>query len=221
MYRLIALLFFLPAAAAADWSPQATLFTYDTAFEECRTDPDAPDLAARCDTLMRGTFVLKRAVFAATQACLGQDLATCAAPFEDEGLPAIAATIAAGTGCENTDLTGWHEFVPFPQTHCAPLIADILIDEGVVPLWTQVECDREGSACVALAQQQQVMWSGAILELENGPLNDRLISDLIRKTFDACRADVTADQTAALNAMAMCESDGMARLWADLVSEQQ
>jgi hypothetical protein len=66
-----------------------------------------------------------------------------------------------------------------------------------------------------------VMWSGAILELENGPLNDPLISNLIRKTFDACRADVTADQTAALNAMAMCESDGMARLWADLVSEQQ
>jgi len=172
--------------------------------------------------LMRQSFVLKRAVVAATQACLGENLNTCALPFEDQGLTAIAARIAAGTGCENTDLADWQEFIPFPENHCAPLIADILADEGVVPLNTDVPCDSDGSACVALAQQQRVLWAKAVIELENGPLQDPTVHETIRAINRDCRQYDISNQTdnirVGFEKAALCEADGMARLWQDLTA---
>ncbi|KAG1647726.1 hypothetical protein GQR58_030378 [Nymphon striatum] len=132
MFRFALILLLLPTIAAADWSPRPSMFHYDATFANCTAVPDDNDLARTCDRAIANAYVLKRAVALATQKCFPESIATCALPFEDEGLPAIAAQIAVDAGCDATNVLDLPEDEPLPADHCISIASDIMIDEGVM-----------------------------------------------------------------------------------------
>lgn len=217
MTRLIALFFVLPSVAAADWSPRPSAFSYDATFATCLLDPGAPDLAGTCAEAMNAAFALKRAVARAAVACHPQDLATCAAPFEDEGLPAIAVRIAADVGCEASDPRAGNA-APLGTDHCITIASDIMIDEGVVPLDTSIGCEGEATDCRELAMLHASLWMEAADALAEG---DPTIADLQARNFNDCFDAATATGvTAELTTMG-CIAERSAALWADLIQTEQ
>ncbi|MEL6960452.1 MAG: hypothetical protein AAGL89_16025 [Pseudomonadota bacterium] len=193
-------------------------FTYETTFSTCIAEPSAPRLAETCAVTIEQSYVLRRAVLTATQACLGQDLATCALPFEDQGLPAAAAAIAAGTGCQNSDLSRADAPAHLPATHCAALIADILSDEGVVPLNTDIACSETDFECNDLAAVHSDLWIDVLDQIGRG---DPIIEDLHDRNISDCIDDAASEDPPTANRLAaQCLAARTAMLWADLVNTQ-
>lgn len=220
MLRLCAALVLLPAAAAADWAPRPAMFSYDATFAQCLIDPTAPDLAADCATRLADAYVLKRAVAWGAFHCADQDLMTCATPFEDQGLPHIAVQIAVGVGCNGSDIASSDPKLRLDPEHCVSIAADIMIDEGVVPLSTQITCiDGNRLECDDLAAFHTQYWEDEILAMTG---QDPLILDLLDRSALDCAQSVAGDTLNSLyHAGLTCVSDRYAAIWADLKHAQQ
>ena len=214
MKRLIFALLFLPTFAAADWSPRPLMFTYDATFEVCLQQPHARNLARSCEEALAAAYVLKRAVAWATFNCNAESIASCAEPFENEGLPAIAARIAVDTGCVATDVLALPEGEPIPPDHCITVASDIMIDEGVVPLSTEISCGIHWIECGEIAQLNAAFWAD---QVDLAAPDDLTVSDLQARNFNACGAEAAevGGWATELNAME-CLAARSAELWADL-----
>ncbi len=219
MFRILALLALLPTTAAADWSPRPMMFTFGATFDNCTSNPDDAD-AATCEDALAAAYVLKRAVAWATFECDAESLTTCAAPFEDEGLPAIAARIAVDAGCDQIDVLSLPEGAPLPDNHCITVASDIMIDEGVVPLDTSIGCGIHWIECGELAQIHAAFWRDKVLAA--APENNGLTQVRLETLKAECRD--TAEQTGGwgvdLTALE-CEALGAAQIWADLAQQAQ
>ncbi|MGJ8611781.1 MAG: hypothetical protein ACSHWY_11835 [Octadecabacter sp.] len=218
MFRWIAPFALIPTLAAADWSPRPLMFTYAATFDQCLANPSAPDLAATCYDLLGAAYVLKRAVAHAAVACGEEPFSTCMAPFEEEGLPATAARIAHDIGCESNDLTQLPDGIPVPTEHCVSLTADIMNDEGVVPLYTSIGCGIDWIECGELAQLNAAFW---IDQVDLVAPADAVVNDLQMRNSDDCAAQARAGGgwATSLNAQ-ICEANRAAALWADIVQHQ-
>lgn len=161
---------------------------------------------------MEGAFALKRAVAWGAYKCHPEDLATCAAPFEDEGLPAVAVQIAVDTGCDSTDLAALARDTPLSRDHCVTIASEIMIDEGVVPVFSDVICSAGDDTCTTLSAIHLDLWSDAIAALSSSDLTE------IRKTDAAntCR-DRYLDAWGPLD----CAASRFAEIWADLAQQEQ
>lgn len=212
----------IPTQGLADWRPSPVIFSYAAAFDQCRLDPDAPDLVVRCDATLADAYALKRAVARAALVCAEIPLKDCPLPFEDEGLPAIAVRIAVDAGCNQSLVAALPADTPLPADHCISMAADIMGDEGVVPLDNTLDCTGEENDCLALARVQTRLWTRAVVELENGPLNDPMIDDLAGRVPDNCAAEQTNGEDDAEGlAFFHCVSEGYAALWRDLTNEDE
>ena len=202
-----------PIAAAADWAPQPSLFGYEATFATCTADIAATDPTPACAERISEAYALKRAVALAAYACGDTPLTDCPSPFEDQGLPAIAARIAADIGCDGTPIAALPATMPLPPDHCAVITADIMIDEGVMPLITEIECNDPVSECSELAMVHATLWIEAADALAG---DDPTIDDLQARNVNDCLAAVTTSGVQAqLDAMA-CLATRSAALWADL-----
>ncbi len=210
---------FLPTYAAADWSPRPALFNFAATLETCTLAPDTPDLARACDGALASAYALKRAVARATFKCGTESLLTCAAPFEDEGLPAIAARIAVDAGCDNTDASELAEGAPIPADHCITIASDIMIDEGIVPLDTDISCGISWIECGELAQLNAAFWVDQVDLLAPA---DPVVSDLQMRNFSDCnvQAGEIGGWASDLDALE-CLATRSAALWADLTQTEQ
>lgn len=194
------------------WSPAPTLFDYAAVFATCQAEPEAPDLPDTCADLITSAYVLNRAVARAAHACGARSLDTCATPFEDEGLPAIAVQIAAATGCDDTDpaLLPWDK--PLPADHCVQLAAHIMLDEGVTPLDDTVTCDGTGTECDQLARLHARLWADH-LRTTVPDRNRDTIDRMIAETPAVCASQSDARRWNADGVM--CEARVLARIWQD------
>jgi len=217
MLRLIPLLALMPTAAAADWAPRPAMFSYDAVFDLCIADPAAPDLARACERRLAAAYALKRATVLATNECYPDDLATCAAPFEDQGLPAISMRIAVDVGCDATDLTTLDG--PLPRDHCAAIASDIMIDEGVVPLFIDISCGIDWIECGDLADINAAFW---VAQTDAIAPDDPFIDDLQARNFNVCTAESLNIQGWGqdLNALE-CIAAGSAAIWADITIQDE
>lgn len=219
MRNLILILALLPNFAVAQWAPRPTLFSYDASFMRCSEDPDLDSLVATCTDHLVSAYVLRRAVALAFQQCANTPLRECALPFENAGLPAFGAQIAADVGCETTDITTLKQDQPLSPDHCVSITADILSDEGALPLDTSLDCSARTDACLELASIQRKLWEDALQALENGPLYDPTIRDLQERLQHDCRATVPQDAPA--SDIMDCISTGTGEIWRDLIHEIQ
>jgi len=219
MRNLILILALFPNVAIAEWAPRPTLFSYDASFMRCSEKPDLDSLVATCTDHLVSAYVLRRAVAVAFQQCSNIPLRECALPFENAGLPAFGAQIAADVGCETTDITTLDQGNALSPDHCVSITVDILSDEGALPLDTSLDCSAHTEACVEIASIQQKLWEDALLALENGPLYDPTIRDLQNRLQDDCRA--TVPQDAPTSDIMDCISTGTGEIWRDLIHEIQ
>lgn len=211
MIRLIFLAVLLPSIATAEWTPLPGSLSYDASFERCKIDARNVDVA-QCDEVLRKAFDLNRAVVAAVQACETGALATCPQAFEDQGLPAIAARIAAGAACDNRNVAEFARLTPLPDDHCITMISDILRDEGVVPFKMQTTCDLINLDCADLIYIQRVLWVQEIETLSDSPLT-RLRLD---EAWDAC-----LDEHGDTDDLHTCHLGALADIWSDLAQTEQ
>jgi len=219
MRNLILILALFPNFAIAQWAPRPTLFNYDASFTRCSENPNLDSLVATCTNHLVSAYVLRRAVAQAFQQCGNTPLRECALPFENAGLPAFGAQIAADVGCETTDITTLEQDEPLSPDHCVSITADILSDEGALPLDTSLDCSAHIDACLEIASIQQKLWEDALQALENGPLYDPTIRDLQKRLQDDCRA--TVPQNTPAGDISNCISTGTAEMWRDLIHEIQ
>lgn len=209
-------LFCMPAIAAADWAPRPAIFTYDATFAICTSDPTAPDLALRCADELTAAYVLKRAVAQAAYACGNTALADCPAPFEDEGLPAIAVRIAVDVGCDANDVSTLTNGT-IPRDHCIAVASDIMLDEGVVPIDTNISCGNEWSECDDLAVIHTQLWEDAVFGMMG---DDPLILDLLDRTAQECAAETQGTTFSASYTDGLgCIAGGTASIWADIAQQ--
>jgi len=214
MIRLSTALLLLPSMAVAEWTPRPAMFNYEATFAQCIANQEAPDLAFDCANLLADAYVLKRAVAWGALNCEGQDLLTCASPFENEGLPHIAMQIAVGIGCDATELSTFDPELPLDPDHCVSVASDIMIDEGVVPLVTEVRCTDETIECDDLAAIHVQLWEDEILNIIG---EDPLIPDLMDLASQDCTSRAEGDTDAAANRNGLaCIADEFASIWADL-----
>ena len=220
MFRLALILLLLPTFAAADWSPRPTMFSYDATFANCMANPSAENLASTCDRAITSAYVLKRAVTWAAVNCFPEGFATCAAPFEDEGLPAIAAQIAVGAGCDATNVLNLPEDKPLPADHCITITSDIMIDEGVVPLNTEIMCGIHWIECGDISLINATFWAE---QVDAASQDDPAFSaDLQSRNREDCAQEAREIGSWAVVMDAMiCEADRSAALWADLAFQNQ
>ncbi len=220
MFRLALILLLLPTIAAADWSPRPSMFRYDATFANCTATPDDSDLARACDRAITNAYVLKRAVAWATQKCFPESIATCALPFEDEGLPAIAAQIAVDAGCDATNVLDLPEGEQLPADHCISIASDIMIDEGVVPLNTDISCDINGIECGDISLINATFWAEQVdAAAQDDPV---FAADLQSRNREDCAEEAREIGSWAVVMDAMiCEADRSAALWADLTDQNQ
>ncbi|MCF2905143.1 hypothetical protein L0666_09095 [Octadecabacter sp. CECT 8868] len=205
---------FLPSLAAADWSPRPLLFTYEATLDTCVADPNRLDLARNCEKDLSAAYVLKRAVALAAFECGFTDAETCAAPFEDEGLPALAASIAIDVGCDATAIATLPEDEPFPPNHCVTVASDIMIDEGVVPLRLDIYCGINWIECGELALINDAFWKD---QVEQAAPDDPLIRELQLRNIAECEMQSRDVGGWAIDLNALeCTSARSASLWADL-----
>lgn len=216
MIRLILTLIIVPTFAAADWAPRPSMFTYGATLDQCTAQPDTPDLARFCEDALNAAYALKRAVARATFKCHPESLSTCAAPFENEGLPAIAARIAVDVGCDATDVRALSEDAPIPSNHCISVTSDIMIDEGVVPLFTEMSC---GIECDEIAQINATFW---VDQVDLVAPDDAVVTDLQMRNIADCGGGTANTGTWAEDRAALdCVADRAAALWADLVPQTE
>jgi hypothetical protein len=216
MLRLLAILALMPPPAAADWAPRPLMFDYAATLDVCAANPDEANLAMLCADALAHSYTLKRAVALAAFKCQPQDLAVCAAPFEDEGLPAISVRIATDVGCDATDVMALDDG-PLPTDHCITIASDIMIDEGVVPLFTDISCGFDWIECGELAQINAAFWVDQVDATAPG---DPTVSNLTLRNIDDCNAAALDDGWAIdLNALE-CLADRLTALWADLAITQ-
>ncbi len=202
-----------PLSAAAEWAPRPSMFSYEATFALCTSDPAAPPQTEDCADLLAAAYALKRAVLKAAYDCADLPLSECPAPLEDQGLPAIAARIASDIGCDPTSVTALPEDEPLPLDHCANVTADIMIDEGVVPVLTDIECTEPAAECRELAMIHATLWIDAADVVAEG---DPTIDDLQARNVNDCLASVTTTGVQAeLDAMS-CMASRAAALWSDL-----
>ena len=136
--------------------------------------------------------------------------------MEDQGLPAIAARIAADILCDATPVADLPTDAPLPLDHCANVTADIMIDEGVVPLITDIDCNEPATECRELAMIHATLWIDAADALADG---DPTIDDLQARNVNDCLAGVTTfGVQAELDAMS-CLAERSAALWSDLARQ--
>lgn len=211
------------AQSGAKWTPSPFFFTYDTSFILCIQDPNADDLAHACRETLSSSFILKRAIAQAFQQCGSTPLRECNLPFEEAGLPAFGAQIAADIGCDTTDLETLPKDGPLSPDHCVAIAADILSDEGAVPLNASIECVFEEDTCAELALLQHDHWNEVLNGLENGPLHDPTIRDLVARLQEECISSDLIDTNAPRDTIesAHCMSEGKSQLWRDLVLENE
>ncbi len=219
MRILLLILTILPTASVGQWAPKPDLFTYDASFADCTADATGDDLVARCTAILATAFVLKREVALAFQQCLDVPLRDCAAPFENAGLPAFGAQIAAGIGCDMSDMTLYPADTALPPDHCVAITGDILADEGAIPLDGNLECTGTFT-CIELAAIQQQLWLNALMQLENGPVNDPTSRDLLGRVGEECQSIPTGTEVGTLSQIE-CLAQGTSLLWRDLVLENQ
>lgn len=221
MLRILALLALLPTYASADWSPRPNMFTYDATFANCTADPAAADLARTCADALGSAYVLKRAVALATVKCHPEDLATCAVPFEDEGLPAIAMRIAVDSGCDATDVLRLPEGEVIPPNHCITVASDIMIDEGIVPLYTQISCGVIWIECGDLANIHATFWAQQVQAAT--PDNSANLTQMRQETARLeCNAEGRAGGGWSTTLVTQeCLTQRNAALWADLAQQTE
>ena len=204
----------LPTPGAADWAPRPHLFSYDATFAQCTRLPVAGDPARDCADRLAAAYALKRAVARAAQACDDTPLPDCPAPLEQEGLPAIAARIAGDIGCQATPLAQVAADTALPQDHCVSVAADIMVDEGVVPVDTAIPCGPGATECQALAAIHAALWADAVRQSAG---DDPTIADLQARNAADClaQADAAPAEDADLAAQ-RCLARRSAALWIDL-----
>lgn len=214
MLRFVFPLALLPTVAAAQWVPRPAMFNYDAVFDVCTADPSAPDLGAACYDTLAAAYALKRATAVATAQCGDDDLATCAAPFEDQGLPAIAMRIAVDVGCIMSGLPDTDG--QLPADHCAVIASDIMIDEGVVPLSTGISCGLE---CGDLARINANLW---VARVNDSAPDDPVVADLLVRNFNDCNAPIGGADLSGPDLDALrCLADRAALLWADIALQNE
>lgn len=219
MFRFALILLLLPTLAAADWSPRPSMFSYDATFENCLSNPDDKNLAAACEQEIAGAYVLKRAVAWAAFNCFPESLSTCALPFEDEGLPAIAAQIAVDAGCDATNVLDLPEDEPLPADHCITIVSDIMVDEGVVPLNTSISCGIHWIECGELTQLNTAFWVDQVDLLAPA---DPVVTDLQARNFNECQVETNEIGGWATDMNALeCLAERSALLWVDLAQTEQ
>ncbi|WP_375279887.1 hypothetical protein [Pseudooctadecabacter sp.] len=210
MRCLTAILALMPLTLTAGDDLHPRLFNYDATLATCISDPNAPDLAQSCADALTSAYILRRAIARAAALCTDLPLQDCPAPFEDEGLPAIAVRIATDVGCDATpvaDLDG----TPLSPDHCISIAADIMFDEGVVPLDTGLACIR-GHDCADIAALNAAFWTQTVTALAS---DDPTIRDLQTRNATACAAEATP--TATQTCIATRSTD----LWADMMNEDR
>jgi hypothetical protein len=196
------------------------MFHYDATFANCTATPDETDLAQNCDRAIANAYVLKRAVAWAAQKCFPESIATCALPFEDEGLPAIAAQIAVDSGCDATNVLDLPEDEPLPADHCITIASDIMIDEGVVPLNTDISCGIHWIECGDISLINATFWAEQVdAAAQDDPA---FAADLQSRNREDCAEEAREIGSWAVVMDAMiCEADRSAALWADLTDQNQ
>ncbi len=212
MFRLIALFALMPTLAAAEWSPRPLMFSYEATFARCTADPSMPDLGAACFDILTASYALKRAVAEASVDCNSVAFDTCDVPFAEKGLPATAARIAFDTGCDASDIKLFPASATLPQDHCVTVTSDILSDEGVVPLQTNVACRPQKSECIAINRLNANLWRSAIRTLSDSDTT----TDRVSAVSAACRRD----NPAAMD-LYTCQVNEFAAIWADLSQHQR
>jgi len=213
MIRLSLLLILLPFSVAADWSPRPSMFDYGAAFDLCTLDAGEDDLAQTCTEILKDAYVLKRAVAQAAHACGATPLPECPIPFEETGLPAIASRIATDMGCDPTPIVTLPRDLPLSITHCVSMTADILFDEGVVPLNTEIDCQLDATECLDLATIHATLWTEKVDLVADA---DPTINDLQARNANDCLAQMTTgDVDGDLSALT-CIANRAASLWGDL-----
>lgn len=188
------------------------MFSYDATFDLCTADPTAPDLAATCADALNAAYVLKRAVAWAVYTCQPESIAACAAPFEAEGLPAVAARIAVDTGCDATDIATWPQNAPLLNNHCVAVASDIMIDEGVVPVFAEITCGLLGDECRDLHRIHATLWLDAVLAMSD--------SDLTQLRLTIAGDDCTASDID-FTILVECDVDRLAEIWANLAQQTE
>ncbi len=211
MRCLTALLALMPLTATAGDTLDPRLFNYDATLATCLTDPTAPDLAQSCAETLTSAYILRRAIARAAARCTDLPLQDCPAPFEEQGLPAIAVRIATDVGCDATPVADLAA-TPLSPDHCISIAADIMFDEGVVPLDTGLACVR-GRDCADIAALNAAFWTDAVDALADG---DPTIRDLQARNTASCRTNRASDTTAQT-----CIANRAAVLWADLMNEDR
>jgi hypothetical protein len=217
MYRLLAILALWPTLATADWSPRPSMFTYEATFKICFADPTAPNIATTCSDALNAAYVLKRAVAWAVYKCHPESIATCSGPFVDEGLPAIAAQIAVDTGCDVTDVTLLYESDQFSPNHCITVASYIMLDKGVVPLYTHIECRDDLDECGYLSFVNVSFWVDQVAiaapsDTTFNILQDRNITECGVEKFFPLTEPFSLDAT-------NCFAERTAMLWAYLAQQ--
>lgn len=179
-----------------------------------------------CTARISASYVLKREIAAAVAACGTEPLSTCAAPFEARGLPAFGAQIAHSIACETTDPTSLPTGTHLSPDHCISITADILSDEGAVPLNTDIDCGGPQGTCIALAEVHRQLWQEALMKLDNGPQNDPTSRNLFDLIGAECSPDAASrgtengpNDTDFTRGDIDCATGGMIDLWRDLVLE--
>lgn len=229
-----ALLALMPLAATANGDFGPLLFSYDTTLATCITEPTAPDLAGACAEALSASYILRRATARAAAQCDGQPLQNCPTPFEEQGLPAIAMRIATEVDCDATPMSD-ATALPLSPDHCISIAADILFDEGVVPLDSALSC-AFGTECKDLARINATFWADAVTALAG---DDPTIPDLQARNAIFCHArpdDIGADVDMEIDLRALhgsepdpmtdttaslvCMAKRSAAIWADLISKE-
>jgi hypothetical protein len=209
MFRILFILALIPNLAAAELSLRPSIFSYQATFDQCTINP-ALVSSVDCADSLHGAYVLHRAVVWAMLDCADVTLADCAAPFEGNGLPAVAARIAAQAGCDRSSLAALEAGDPLVPDHCITVITDILRDEGVVPFIQEITCAGPATDCHDLARIHEVLWLRTISTLSESDLT-RVRTQTV---FDTCKAD-------GLGTLAFydCGTNRYATIWADLAQQ--
>lgn len=210
-YIFLYLVFMAPGVVRAEWTPSPFMFDLQASFDQCLQEKIDPNDLSSCGDRLANAFLLHRAVIRAVSACGPAQLGSCPIPFEEEGLPAIAAEIALTMGCEASVPSEMPPNRPLPPEDCARVIGDILIDEGVVPLDADWSCASEPETCLDIMEIHARYWQLAAFDASEG---SRLIGRILEQSGAACAAE-KQDEVA----ISTCIAQEAAEIWIDLQNQ--